>query len=81
MKTITILAILILVSSTISEAQTTNIRINTGTEQPSEPSVCINSKNTDQIIVGTNVNNCYSSNDPFSISSETMSLCSSTTRT
>ncbi len=46
-----------------SMAQPTNIQINSGNEQPEEPSVCINPKNTDQIIIGANANNYYSSSD------------------
>ncbi len=56
-KIILFTALLFLVIRT-SSAQYTNILI-TNTSSPNEPSICINPKNTNQIVAGTNLNLYY----------------------
>ncbi|MEI6456484.1 MAG: T9SS type A sorting domain-containing protein [bacterium] len=64
MKTL-ITSILLLGMSLISSAQTTNVLIGEPLDSwaPNEPSVCINPKNPDEIIIGANADNYYSSAD------------------
>ena len=64
MKTRLILISLILFFRVYSGAQTPNIQIGgQQNEFPNEPSVCMNPMNPDQIIIGANANNYYTSND------------------
>jgi len=63
MKTNIILVSLFLLWSIYLRAQT-NIHIGgMSGEWPNEPSICLNPINTDQIIIGANTNNYYSSSD------------------
>lgn len=55
-----LLAILLLVQSL--HAQHPNILIGTD-NAPNEPSICINPKNTDELVAGANINNLYYSHD------------------
>ena len=62
MKKTTIILFLILLSPIFIFSQYTNILIdNTGV--PEEPTICINPKNTQQLIAGTNTSNYYYSNN------------------
>ncbi len=65
MKTLKyIYAIVLLSSSLVLTAQYQNIRLTpVGTSGISEPSICMNPKNTDQIIAGSNLNKYYVSED------------------
>lgn len=62
MKTTVFTLLLILTSSIYSQSSYTNIQIiNTG--GPNEPSICINPKNLNQIVAGTNTDDVYRSSD------------------
>jgi len=65
-KHIIILSLLIF-GTIILDAQPQNIKIFetdvTNSNAPEEPSICINPENTQQIIVGANISNCFKSDD------------------
>ncbi|MBS1552226.1 MAG: glycosyl hydrolase, partial [Bacteroidetes bacterium] len=58
MKIFATVFILIFFSVSISVAQYTNVLI-TNTGSPTEPSICINPKNTDIVVAGSNIKYYY----------------------
>jgi len=58
MKKIILLTAFLLFDFSTSSAQYTNILI-TNTSSPNEPTICINPKNTNQVVAGTNLNLYY----------------------
>jgi len=63
MKTnIITLSIILLCSITFSQSPYTNIQIS-NVSSPEEPSICINPKNTNQLVAGANINSFYYSSD------------------
>lgn len=62
MKTSVVLLLVILTSSLFSQSSYTNIQIS-GTGGPNEPSICINPKNTNQLVAGANTDKVYRSSD------------------
>lgn len=60
--TIVVILTFILTTSIFSQSSYTNIQIS-GTGGPNEPSICINPKNTNQIVAGANTNKVYRSSD------------------
>jgi hypothetical protein len=63
METPSLLISLIVSIPFLLQAQPTNVQISTPGDWPSEPSVCVNPANTDQILVGAVRDNSYSSTD------------------
>ena len=62
MKTSVVLLLVILTSSLFSQSSYTNIQIS-GVGGPNEPSICINPKNTNQLVAGANTDKVYRSSD------------------
>ena len=62
MKTTVLILLAILTSSIYSQSTYTNIQIS-NTMGPNEPSICINPKNTNQIVAGANTDKVYRSSD------------------
>jgi hypothetical protein len=64
MKTTPVIIALILFFNINIQAQNPNIQIGgMWNEWPNEPSICINPMNTDQIVIGANADNYYTSDD------------------
>ncbi len=62
MKTTILFLLIILTSSIYSQSSYTNITISS-TGGPNEPSICINPKNTNQVVAGANTDKVYRSSD------------------
>lgn len=62
MKTTIAVILLLITSSIYSQSSYTNIQIS-GTGGPNEPSICVNPKNTNQIVAGANTDKVYRSSD------------------
>lgn len=62
MKTTVFTLLLILTSSIYSQSSYTNITIS-ATGGPNEPSICVNPKNTNQVVAGANTDKVYRSSD------------------
>jgi len=60
--TIAVILLFILTTSVFSQSSYTNIQIS-GTGGPNEPSICINPKNTNQVVAGANTDKVYRSSD------------------
>ena len=62
MKTILFIFILVISSSVFAQSSYTNIQIS-NLNGPNEPSICVNPKNTNQLVAGANTNKMYRSSD------------------
>ncbi len=61
MKTLFTFFLVVITSSIIAQSPYTNIII--GSNNPNEPSICINPKNTNQLVAGANTDKVYRSSD------------------
>jgi hypothetical protein len=59
---ITILSVILICSITLSQSPYTNVQIS-NVSSPEEPSICINPKNTNQVVGGANISSFYYSTD------------------
>ena len=63
MKTTLISIVMVLFFNIILHAQNPNVQIGTYDQWPNEPSICMNPKNPDQIMIGSVLDNYYLTND------------------
>ncbi|MCP4909504.1 MAG: hypothetical protein GY907_02260, partial [Bacteroidetes bacterium] len=59
----TIISLILICFTATSIAQYTNVQISSTGASVSEPSICINPQNPDQLVAGSNLNKYYISED------------------